>query len=286
MWNLKQLAVDDYREHLDVAFSIGAVPEEVSEVEKLELLELYKVYVQKLGRPSAELVGEGTKEELRQFVHDAYSLVQDGRRLSTLRSALKLLAESCPYCGYGPIEELDHLLQRGHYKLFSIFPLNLVPCCGACNKGKRKKPSAAPNEHQIHVYLEDLSEYDFLRAEVNVSPDTGGLQVRYFVEQSDGMPDDVHLRLVHHLKEFGLQARYEKQVNIFLGGLEYSITSSYEDGGATALRQCLAGSAGALKKRFGVNDWRTALMQGLSECVAFYEGGFETALGLRPAGVA
>lgn len=282
MWNLKQLAVDDYRKHLDVAFPVGAVPVDVSEAEKTELLQFYKLYEQRLGRPSADLIGEETSQELRQFVHDAYSLVQGGRRLGTLRSALKLLAESCPYCGYGPIEELDHLLQRGQYKLFSIFPLNLVPSCGACNKGKRKKPSADPNEHQVHVYLENLSEYDFLRTEVNVATDTGGLRVRYFVEKSEGMPDDLYSRLVHHLEEFGLQPRYERQVNIFLGGLEFSIISSYEVGGAVALQQFLAGSADALKKRFGTNDWRTALMRGLSECAAFYEGGFRTALGLRP----
>lgn len=273
MWNLTPLVVNDYREHLNVAFPVGAIPENVSEAEKDKLLELYKFYEQTLGRPAADLTGAGTKPELAQFVHDAYDLVQDGRRLASLRSALKLQAESCPYCGYGPIEELDHFLQRSHYKLFSIFPLNLVPCCGTCNRTKRRNPSAAPNEHQIHVYLEDISGYDFLRTKVNISPDSGGLQVRYFVEQSEGMPNDVYSRLVHHLTEFGLEIRYEKQVNIFLGELGYSIKTSYEDGGSTALKRYLVGNSDALKKRFGVNDWRTALMRGLSKCAAFYEGG-------------
>lgn len=283
MWKLDPLVVDDYRKHLDVAFPVDAVPETVSEVEKSAVLELYKVYKQTLGRPSAELIGEDIGEESLQSLHDAYDLVQDGRRLRTLRSELKLLADLCPYCGYGPIEELDHLLQRKHYKALSIFALNLVPSCGACNRGKRKNPSADPNKHQIHVYLEDVSKFDFLRADVSVNPDTGGLQVRYFIEQGDGMSDEMYLRLAYHLEEFDLQARYEKQVNIYLGALEYSISSSYAQGGAAGLKGWLAGNAESMKKQkwFGVNDYRTALMRGLSECPAFYEGGFETALGLR-----
>ena len=282
MWNLKPLAVKDFRDHLNIAFPVDAVPEKVSKADKDELLRFYAKYEEKLGRPSAELKGEETKPTLRMNVHDAYALVQDGKRLGSLRSGIKLLAESCPYCGYGSIQELDHLLQRGEYKLFSIYPLNLVPCCGTCNRGKRKTSSEKPNEQQVHVYLEDLSGYDFLRVAVNVHPETGGLKLRYFIEQSIGMSDDVYDRLVHHLKEFDLQARYEKQANIFLGGLEYAITSSYKEGGSEALKRFLTGTAGALKTRYGPNDWRTSLMRSLSECSAFYEGGFESALGLLP----
>jgi hypothetical protein len=283
MWNLKKLQVDTYREHIDIAFPANEDPEKIIEAEKLALLGFYARYESGMGRPSVDLKGEATRQEFRQHVHDAYSQIQDGRRLGTMRSELKLLAESCPYCGYGPIEELDHLLQRNHYKLFSIFPLNLVPCCGTCNKGKRKIPSANPSEHQVHVYLEDLSAYDFLRVEVRIDPEQGGLLARYYVEQSAVMPDDLYRRVVNHLEEFDLQRRYAKQANIFLGELEYSITSSFATGGSESLKLFLAGTAEALARRFGINDWRTALMRGLSECQAFCEGGFQTAMGLRPS---
>lgn len=282
MWNLKPLQVENYREHVDLAFPLGG-SQGVSEADKDQLLEFYKLYEQKLGRPSPELIGKDIRPALQRSVHDAYDLVQDGRRLGALRSALKLLAESCPYCGFAPIEQLDHLLQKGEYKLFSIFPLNLVPSCGSCNNGKPKTPSANQNEHQIHVYLEDISGYEFLRAEVNLDPATGGMQTRYFVEHSAGMPEDLYYRLVHHLKEFDLQTKYNKQINIFLGELEYSITSSFEDGGPEALKKWLTGNVGALTRRFGSNDWRTALMRGLSEYDAFYQGGFKSALGIKPS---
>ncbi|MGM9516916.1 HNH endonuclease signature motif containing protein [Roseateles sp. DB2] len=282
MWNLKRLEAENYREHLDVAFPVGAIPEQVSEAEKDAVLLLYEKYVEKLGRPSVELTGEGARAGLLTAVHDAYNLVQDGRRLEKLRAALKHLAQLCPYCGFGQVEELDHVLQRVHYKLFSILPLNLVPCCGACNRGKRRVPSANTGEQQVHVYLEDVSAFDFLRADANIDAVTGGLLVKYSVVQSEGMSDDLYARLCHHLVEFRLHERYQKQVNLYLGGLEYPIASSFEKMGANGLKEFLDGMVATLIRREGANDWRTALMRGLAECPKFYEGGFRTALGLQP----
>jgi len=281
MWNLKRLEVANYREHLDIAFPAGTEPEQVSEAEKDALLQLYALYEQRLGRPSADLAAEGTREGFRQAIHDAYGLVQDRRRLAKLRAALKLLSQECPYCGFGQIDELDHLLQRGHYKLFSIFSLNLVPCCGQCNRGKRKNPPQDPAEEQLHVYLEDLSEFEFLQAEAQIEPATGALLVEYSINQCDGMDDELYLRLKNHLVEFNLHQRYKAQVNIYLGEQEFALSSTFEAGGADGLRTFLAGTANQLTKRFGSNDWRAALMKGLQDCPEFCEGGFKTALGLK-----
>lgn len=286
MWNLKKLNVEDYREHLEIVFPTDPPHPVVSSADVDQVVDYYDLYEEKSGRPCAELVGEDTSEVLRQQVHDAYGLVQDGRRLGVLRSAIKLLADECPYCGYGPIEELDHLLQRGQYKLFSIFHLNLIPSCGTCNRGKRKMPSQNPGEHQIHVYLEDLSDYEFLKVTAEIDPESGGLRTTYWIDAPENMPTDVRDRLVHHIPEFDLQSRYKKQVNIFLGEMEYMIVSSFDEGGIDGLRRCLLGTADALKRRFGFNDWRTALMRGLAECEDFCSGGFRTALGLQPAGAA
>lgn len=66
------------------------------------------------------------------------------------------------------------------------------------------------------------------------------------------MSDEMYLRLAYHLEEFDLQARYEKQVNIYLGALEYAISWSYAQGGAAGLKRWLEGNAESMKqqKRF------------------------------------
>lgn len=280
MWNLAPVADLDARAHLDLAFQNN----EVTEEEKTFLIGLYQQYVATLGTPSAELQGLGRREELYELVYNAYSLVQDNRRLKKLRSDLKLLANYCPYCGFAPVSDLDHHLQRGRFHLLSIFALNLVPCCAPCNTGKRKKPSDDPGEHQLHTYLENVSQYDFLRAAATVHPGTGALEVTYSIEQCAGMSDLLHRRLKTHLSEFDLHAKYAKQVNIHLSAHEFALVSSFKVGGAELLREYLEGTAQRNAKNFGINDWRTALFKGLAASHAFCSGGFKTALGITDSG--
>jgi len=276
MWNLTPLDGFDARGHLNTAFANG----EVTEVEKNFLMDLYQQYEATLGRPSVAMLAEGQRPELYTLVHDAYGLIQDNRRLKQLRTELKLLADYCPYCGFAPISDLDHHLQRGRFKLLSIFALNLVPCCSPCNTGKRRSPSDNPAEHQLHTYLESVAHFDFLRATVVLHPDTGALEVSYSIEQCVGMPDELHHRLKNHLLEFDLHKKYAKQVNIHLSEHDFGMTMAFESG-AHVLRKYLNGTADAHKQNFGTNDWRTALFRGLALCDEFCNGGFKKALGKK-----
>lgn len=276
MWNLKPLTNFDGRAHLDIAFSKG----ELTGAEKNFLMELYTKYQAALGRPSDTLLGDGQRPELYHLVHDAYEFVQDNRKLKKLRADLKLLADYCPYCGFAPISHLDHHLQKNRYKLLSIFALNLVPCCEPCNTGKRRLPSENPAEHQIHTYLEPVTHFDFLRATAEIHHETGALKVSYSIEQSEGMTDELYLRLQEHLNEFGLHEKYKKQVNIHLSEHIFAFRMTYKSG-VYLLREYLNGTANAHKENFGINDWRTALFRGLVKCDDFCNGGFERALGTK-----
>ncbi|HEL4846210.1 MULTISPECIES: hypothetical protein [Stenotrophomonas] len=277
MWNLRPLQDFDPREHLDVAFA----DDEVTEAEKVFLIDLYGQYRIASGRPSDAMRADGQRAELYQLVHDAYQLVQDDRRLKTLRADLKLLADYCPYCGFAPISDLDHHLQRSRFKLLSIFALNLVPCCGPCNRGKRKIPSIESGEHQLHTYLESVTQLDFLRASASIDPDTGALSVVYSIEQCNGMSEELYARLNCHLEEFNLHEKYKKQVNIHLAEQIAGLRGTFKRG-AHLLQEFLVETAEAHKENFGTNDWRTALFRGLAECEPFWSGGFEKALGKRP----
>ncbi|MGQ5282272.1 hypothetical protein, partial [Xanthomonas arboricola] len=278
MWNLKPLQGFDPREHLNIAFP----DDEVTEAEKDFLIDLYVQYQAGLGRPSGALRAAGQRVELYDLVHDAYGLVQDNSRLKNLRSDLKLLADYCPYCGFGQISDLDHLLQRSRFKLLSIFALNLVPCCSVCNRGKRKKPGKNPAKHQLHTYLESVSNFDFLRASASINSTTGALEVTYSIEQCTGMSDELFGRLKFHLTEFKLHDKYVKQVNIHLNEQIAALRMAYKNG-PSVLRSFLLETADAHKINFGTNDWRTALFRSLAHCDAFLNGGFEKALGRKGA---
>ncbi|MBO9687089.1 MAG: HNH endonuclease [Mitsuaria chitosanitabida] len=277
---MNRLQVDSYEEHLDIAFP-AAAPAGLTEPEKAVLLQLYVRYEQAAGRPQPNLLGTELTEASLLKVLNAYDLIQERRRLSKLRTSLKLLAERCPYCGYGTIDELDHFLQKDIYKAFSVFPLNLVPCCGPCNRMKPKQPSALAEQHQVHVYLEDVSQYDMLRADVAIAPATGGLLIGFRLQQPAHMPAELFNRVVHHMTTFKLRERFVRQTNIFLAGLETAMDDAFE-AGPLVLQQYLGRTAASIARRAGNNDWRSALMAGLSACPAFFGGAYKQALGSRP----
>jgi hypothetical protein len=254
-------------------------PSSPTEAEKQALWELYQAFESGAGRPDDAYKGTGMRAEFLQLMHDAYKQVQDSGRLADLRNAIKLGADECPYCGFGPIEDLDHHLQRAVYKLLSIFPLNLVPACATCNRRKPRSPASDSTKHLLNVYLEDFTDHAFFVVHAELDSISGGLKLTFQIAKTHGMSDEVFDRLKHHIEIFHLQDRLLHQANIYLGDFEVALADQLASGDAPAVKDYLTRCANANAKRHGLNDWRTALLKGLTDCDAFCAGGFFIALG-------
>jgi hypothetical protein len=280
VWNLSSPNEKEVEEHLNLALKPrrGAKPPATAE-EKKEILGLYTQFKDRQGRPTDAFLAAGMREELLQLLHSAYRHIQDGAKLGRVRSEIKSLATQCPYCGFGETTDLDHHLVRNTYRVFSIFVLNLIPSCAQCNRHKPKAPVAQPNRHGINAYLEDLAALDFFETDVEIAADTGALLVTFGVRHCHGMSLELCDRLKNHLQVFKLQARLETQSNLFLGGLIEAFRQSHGAGGGDAVAEFLRQTASSCAERYGANDWRHALLRGLSGCREFCEGGFERALG-------
>lgn len=279
MWNLTSPDLTTARLQLDTVFPDDAIPVVATGADKDSLEALYEDYRIALGRPSEALTGPDLEIPFKQAVHDAYKEVQASGKLSALRSSLKLLATECPYCGFGQIQDLDHHLPKAVFQPFSIYSLNLIPCCATCNRGKPRKPRDDGHEHLLHPYLEDLSAYEFMTASVVLDPVHGSLQVEFDVSRPPGMCEELHRRLINHFEVFDLNERYVAQVNIYLGGLEAALQQAYNVSGQHSLKEFLVRCSETNARRFGRNDWRTAVMLGLAGCHEFCNGGFVKALG-------
>lgn len=277
MWNLKRPDISDARTHLDTLFPDGTATSVVGPAQKEAVEQLYKEYEQAQGRPDPAWFKAGLTKQVSEAILDAYGEVSDTGKLKALRSALKLLASECPYCGFGEIKDLDHHLQKAHFNCFSIFPLNLVPACSKCNGHKPRKPRSDPNKHHLHAYLEDVSKHRFLVADVKLSK--SAMSVTFKIKHSAGMSAELNDRLNQHLKDFHLNDRYPAQVNIFLSEQKTAIAFVHEVGGAMGVRKFLERSAKADEKTFGTNDWRVALLFALAQCKPFCKGGFYKVLG-------
>ncbi len=273
-------SLQDVEGHLDQILDEMRSRPMASAAEKREILQLYKRYKRRLGRPHRSLSEEGLRESVLEALHDGYSQVQDGKKLSSLRDALKLALDECPYCGFGPIEDLDHHLQKALYRHFSIFPLNLVPCCATCNRIKSRRPPPTRDKQLLNAYLEDPTSATFFRASVAMDPVRGGVLVEFRVVRVRGMRPQLVSRLNAHLEEYQLSRRLRAPVNTYLAGIAVSLEDNMNQGGAAAVRDFLQRSAVVNAARFGKNSWRTALLKGLARSRDFCNGGFRSALGL------
>jgi len=91
------------------------------------------------------------------------------------------------------------------------------------------------------------------------------------------MTDDVFARLTFQFSRLELNRRYQAQVTTFLQSHRMSMEYAASGG---ALLQWLEEGGKFMQTDFGLNDWRTALFDGLATSPAFYQGGFR--LGFRP----
>lgn len=280
MWNLTMPDITAARAQLDVLFPDTDTTPVLTAEEKDILENLYQEYEQAAGRPNPTWLEGGLTKSVRNAVLAAYGEISDRGKLSELRSSLKLSVNECPYCGFGEIKDLDHHLQKAHFECFSVFPLNLVPACSKCNGHKPRKPRFQPKKHHLHAYLEDVSEYRFLVADVALN--AKAMSVQFRIEQAEGMSDELFARLQQHLIDFHLNDRYPAQVNIFLSEQKTGLAFAYEVGGSKAVRTFLERSAKANENSFGKNDWRVALLSALSRNKAFCRRGFFHALGYEP----
>lgn len=259
----------------------GETDFETNGEQRAALVQLYEHYDATRGRPSADLLGMELGVPFLAAIYAAYDQVQKDRRLAHLRDRLMAGVLACPYCGFGEVTDLDHHLARSIYRAFSIYCKNLIPCCHRCNNKKRQAGGFTPEEQFAQPYLDEYSDDRFLVAQATVSPENG-LRVEFSVVQCGDMANDVHERLAFQFSKLELNQRYEAQVVLFVTSQRVAIELAAENG-PEALRNWLTRMHDAHVRSYGLNDWRTALIDSLVRSQEFCDGGFRYSFGSRGA---
>jgi hypothetical protein len=283
VWNLSRPNVDDARDDLCEVLETQNQDDAsyISSAEIDEVIEIYDRYQEAFGLGEEFLEGLELREDLREAIRESYRQVQIGGKLEKLREKLVLSASECPYCGFGPIEDLDHHLLKTIYKPLSIFALNLVPCCATCNRKKPKSRARLAALRLLHAYLDIVSHVDFFSASAKLDPDTGGVVITFEIRDVSGLDPDIRARLRSQFLLFDLDARLRKQCNILLSSLTVAFSDAFAAGGGPGVSDYLLRTARSTVANFGANDWRTAALIALSENADFCGGGFRRALGER-----
>lgn len=255
----------------------GEVDFEPSAEQRAALVQLYQRYDAVGGKPSDDLLGEALGDPFLAAIYSAYDQVQHGRRLAPLRDRLMSGILACPYCGFGEVTELDHHLARSNYRALAIYCMNLVPCCHHCNNKKRVVGGLMPEGQFAQPYFDNCPEDRFLVAEATVSQQAG-LRVEFSIIQCGGMSADVYERLCFQVSRLDLNRRYQAQVTLFITSQRTAIELAAESGPG-ALRTWLLKVHDTYVQSYGLNDWRTALVDSLVRSEEFCNGGFSYSFG-------
>ncbi|MES9786481.1 HNH endonuclease [Bacillus pumilus] len=160
----------------------------VHNISTSEMSKVYEVYF--VDRPSSRKIGRKVYESI---------LANSDHNL-------------CPYCSQREVKTVDHFLPKSKYMLFSITPINLLPCCSDCNKDKLDKQSLDENEMLIHPYFDDLNEIDWLNCRV--------------VE--DMLPVNFTYEVSNSITDYTLRSRINYQFNLLELGKLYADNAARE----------------------------------------------------------
>lgn len=176
----------------------------------------------------------------------------------------------CPQCGVRIATTLDHNLPKSKYALLATSPLNLIPSCSDCNKGKLVSYPTSAEQETIHPYYDNIENEQWLVCQV--------LSVNPLLLQFHSRPDG-HLnvtlrnRIINHFNSFDLNKLYTTHaVEEFENNKGY-FTNLFEVGGRDNLESHIEESYQS-RKAVNINSWQTAFYLGLLNSVDFCNGNF------------
>lgn len=180
----------------------------------------------------------------------------------------------CPYCGISEPNTMDHYLPKGIFPEFSIFGLNLLPCCSKCNELKNEKWMKAGRRLILNFYFDDIPENDkFLYATLQFGPNIKDIVpiIDFYIKRSLNISPETFERINSHVKILNLVERFKIVVNdkytTIFEEVSWNILNLQVDMAKTVLQN----KTEILTKQYGKNYWGVALYDAIISSQEFFD---------------
>ena len=215
------------------------------------------------GRGEQVILANITKSEFVSLYDDQMSSANGSGRSHYDKLRLTKLGV-CPFCGFGHVSTLDHFAAKSRYPAFSVLPINLVPSCTDCNKGKGSGRITLLKE-MPHPYFEDsrIETDNWLICDV---VETLPVTVVYRTHFSPTWENSLSGRVQNYFTELKLASRYAVQAASYLAGTKGFLSSL----SAVDLQWYINRKATSYEHP---NEWEAALYAGLARSQWFIEIG-------------
>lgn len=207
--------------------------------------------------------GENLKNALTRLYKDY--MVKEGSKGRIYYDQIKSSYFKCSVCNHQIPSTLDHFLPKSKYPLFSVNPINLVPCCNDCNNAKSTFSASNYTEQLIHPYFDKdiFFQVKWLRAKVLENNPIG---IVFEVIPEEEWTEDINLlrRIQTHFNKYKLNLMYSPQAITEIYSLKRTLHNRYLAQGSTAVISFLSEVADS-KEDYHCNSWQAATYRTLSE---------------------
>ena len=138
----------------------------------------------------------------------------------------------CPLCSHREANTLDHYLPKSLYPILSVTPLNLIPSCMECNKGKLIDVPTSSAEETLHPYYDDVESFQWLKARVISSKP---FIIEFYTLPPKQIPTLLSTRIRNHFNSFELNNLYSTHSIEEFHNCKLQFTRLFEEGGKARL---------------------------------------------------
>lgn len=234
------------------------------------ILARYAEYAANTGELSA-IIASPFVEPLVEDCKSLYSSETD--ELAALKKAIldnqpPITRSFCQYCAIGEPKTFDHYASKGRFPEFSMFSLNLVPCCGLCNLDKGDAWTENGYRNFINFYYDTFLQHVLLHAELQFQAN-GDMAVVFSLRgHSQVTPNQLSI-VRSHFADLGLFQRYaERAIGVISEVRNVLPTLDIRIGRIVEFLQVEANSKAQL---YGPNYWQAAVFRCLSTSDRFVE---------------
>ncbi|MDI3236475.1 hypothetical protein QK289_15795 [Exiguobacterium antarcticum] len=182
--------------------------------------------------------------------------------------------EYCPYCGLDKPRTIDHYLPKAIFPEFSIFPLNLIPCCNYCNQKKGEVWLNGANRKFLNFYTDEIpKDVQFLFAELEYKDEELAPSITFKVENRNSIDASLFDLITSHYQNLDLPNQISDRSVQKISYIHTKIMLKPEE--LETIKESLVMDYETHVENFGLNHWETILIKSIIENRLFFEKALE-----------
>lgn len=182
--------------------------------------------------------------------------------------------QNCPYCGLDKPRTIDHYLPKGKFPEFSVFPPNLIPCCGYCNQKKSSTWLTNGKRHFLNLYFDEIpSDIPFLFAEMEYREGELVPSCTFTIENKHNIDHELFELIVQHYTRLQLLNEFSESVEERLSSIQDEIVHNPET--IEDIKDALVRKYHTNVRKFGLNHWESSFLKSLINTPEFFVNSLE-----------